>query len=158
LGVVIFTLLFAVGYAFIEYYLIRDTTFGFQPVLFSLIYPYHFLMAAIFGIAGYIILHFHLGPRSLVSAVILTGALFSTMLVIEDFMWFSLRAAMPIEGDLNAGKLVMQGEWSTQFLGSVGIQFTEIPNWYFMNGFFALAVFLATRGKPKIAQTVVAKR
>ena len=110
---------FSVGYAFLEYYVIRDTTFGLQPVLFSLLYPYHFFMALAFGLAGYALLRTHLGPRALLPGIILTGALFSSMLVIEDFMWFTLRAAAPLQDDMYGGRLVTQGEWSTQFLGSV---------------------------------------
>jgi hypothetical protein len=146
--------LFSFGYALLEYYVIRDTTFGLQPILFSLIYPYHLFMAAIFGVAGYLFLRFHMGRQSLLPGIILTGALFSAMLVVEDFMWFSLRAAAPVEGDLNGGKLVMQGEWSTQFLGSVNAHATEIPNWYFMNILFTLGIILTTRSRPKIAETV----
>jgi hypothetical protein len=146
-GVILFAVLFSVGYALIEYYVIRDTTFGFQPVLFSLIYPYHFLMALAFGLAGYLFLHLHIGAKGLVSGIILTGALFSSMLVIEDFAWFSLRAVAPLQGDTNGGKLVMAGEWSTQFLGSTNVQLTEIPNWYFLNVFFTCSIIVATRSK-----------
>ena len=145
---------FSIGYAFVEYYVIRDTTFGLQPVLFSLIYPYHFLMAVIFGVTGYIFLHLHVGPQGLLTGLVLTGAIFAPMLVIEDFMWFTLRASAPIEGDSNAGNLVMHGEWSTQFLGSVDAQFTAIPNWYFLNVLFTCGVFIISRSSQKIAQAV----
>jgi hypothetical protein len=145
---------FSVGYAFLEYYVIRDTTFGLQPVLFSLLYPYHFLMALAFGLAGYAFLRTHSGPRALLPGIILTGALFSTMLVIEDFMWFTLRAAAPLQEDMNGGRLVMQGEWSTQFLGSVDAHLTAIPNWYFLNLLFTLAVIMTTRSRQKIAETI----
>lgn len=146
--------LFSVGYAFVEYYVIRDTTFGLQPVLFSLIYPYHFLMAAIFGVAGYAFLHLQIGPQALLPGLVLTGAIFSSMLVVEDFMWFTLRASAPLEGDLNGGNLVMHGEWSTQFLGSIDAHLTAIPNWYFLNALFTFSVFLMTRTRPKLAETV----
>lgn len=76
------------------------------------------------------------------------------MLILEDFMWFTLRASAPIEGDLNGGSLVKQGEWSTQFLGSIDAQFTAIPNWYFLNALFTFSVFLMTRTRPRIAETV----
>lgn len=154
MGVIICAVLFSVGYALIEYYVIIDTTFGLQPVLFSLIYPYHFLMALVFGLAGYLFLYAHLGTRALIPGIVLTGALFSSMLVIEDFAWFSLRAAAPLAGDLNAGKLVMEGEWSTQFLGSIDFHFTEVPNWYFLNIMFTVGVILATRSRPRIAETL----
>lgn len=151
---VICAILFSVGYAFVEYYMIRDTSFGLQPVLFSLIYPYHFLMAAVFGIAGYAFLHLNVGPQALLSGLVLTGAIFSSMLVIEDFTWFTLRATAPIAGDLNGGSLIMRGEWSTQFLGSVDAHLTAIPNWYFLNVIFTFAIILMTRTTPKIAETV----
>jgi hypothetical protein len=125
-----------------------------QPVLFSLLYPYHFLMAGVFGAAGYGLLHLHIGPKALLSGVVLTGALFSSMLVLEDFIWFSLRAAAPLAEDANGGKFVMPGEWSTQFLGSVDASFTEIPNWYFIGAFFTLGVFLTSRARQKVAETV----
>jgi hypothetical protein len=154
MGVILFATLFSIGYALVEYYIIHDTTFGFQPVLFSLIYPYHFLMAIAFGLAGYLFLHLHLGPKGLVPGIILTGALFSSMLVIEDFTWFSLRALAPLEGDINGGKLVMEGEWSTQFLGSTNFHFTEIPNWYFMNVMFTSCILILTRSKQEITETL----
>jgi hypothetical protein len=151
---VLFVVFFSIGYAIIEYYVIHDTTFGFQPVLFSLIYPYHFLMAVIFGLAGYFFLQLHSGPKGLVSGIILTGALFSTMLVIEDFAWFSFRALAPLQSDMNGGKLVMAGEWSTQFLGSTNLHFTEIPNWYFMNVLFTSSIIILKRSKSDIAETL----
>jgi hypothetical protein len=145
---------FSVGYAFVEYYVIRDTAFGLQPVLFSLIYPYHFLMAVVFGLVSYALLHLHSGPQALLSGLILTGAIFSSMLVVEDFMWFTLRASAPIEGDINGGSLVKQGEWSTQFLGSIDAHLTAIPNWYFLNALFTFSVFLIARSRPRLAEAV----
>jgi hypothetical protein len=146
--------LFSIGYAFLEYYIIQDTTFGFQPVLFSLLYPYHFIMAIAFGLAGYTFLRVHIGPKAFLPGLILTGALFSSMLVIEDFMWFTLRATAPLNEDMNGGRLVMQGEWSTRFLGSLDARLTEIPNWYFLNVIFTFAVFVVVRTRPKIAETI----
>lgn len=131
--------------------MIRDPTFGQEPVLFSLIYPYHFFMATAFGIAGYTFLRLHSGPRKFVSLMILTGVLSSSMLVLEDFMWFTFRAAAPFQGDANGGKLVMQGEWSTQFLGSVDAHLTAIPNWYFLNILLSCGGILITRSKERIA-------
>jgi len=63
LGLVLSALTFSVSYAFVEYYEIRDTTFGYNPVLFSLVYPYHFVMAAVFGLAAYGLLSAHVGTK-----------------------------------------------------------------------------------------------
>ena len=147
---------FSVGYGFIEYYVIQDTTFGLKPVLFSLIYPYHFLMAAAFGLASYIFLRLHATtPMAALSGLVLTGAVFSSMLVLEDFTWFTLRATAPLADDINGGSLVIQGEWSTRFLGSMDAHFTAVPNWYFMNALFTLAVVvIMNRSRPKIAVTM----
>src|SRR5687768_1423609 len=109
-GLVLSALTFSVSYAFVEYYVIRDTTFGYSPVLFSLVYPYHFAMAAAFGLAAYCLLSVHVGAKGRVSSLILVGALFSTMLAVEDFTWFALRAAAPVDGDANAGRLIVSGE------------------------------------------------
>ena len=54
------------------------------------------------------------------------------MLVIEDAAWFGIRAVAPREGDINAGKLVTEGEWTTQFMGSTNFYFIVVPNWYFV--------------------------
>ena len=51
-ALILFACVFSISYAFIEDYIIRDTTFGYNPVLFSLIYPYHFAMAVVFGLAA----------------------------------------------------------------------------------------------------------
>lgn len=137
LGLVLSALTFSVSYAFIEYYLIRDTTFGYGPVLFSLVYPYHFAMAVVFGLAAYGMLSVHVGMKDIATSTILAGALFSSMLAVEDFIWFTLRAAAPVDGDINAGKLVMSGEWTTQFMGSFDAHFMAIPNWYFLSAGFS---------------------
>jgi hypothetical protein len=144
-------LAFSVSYAFVEYYVIRDTTLGYKPVLFSLVYPYHFAMASVFGLATYGLLRVHVSIKGLVPSLIIIGALFSSMLVTEDFTWFALRAAAPIQGDVNAGKLVMSGEWTTQFMGSVDAHFTAIPNWYFLSIVFSAIALATTRSRQQLA-------
>jgi len=143
-------LAFSISYAFIEYYIIRDTTFGYSPVLFSLLYPYHFAMAAVFGLAAYGLLAAHVSMRGLVPSLIMVSALFSSMLAVEDFTWFALRAAAPVYGDANAGKLVMPGEWTTQFMGSVDAYFTAIPNWYFFGVAFSAVALVVTHGRQQL--------
>jgi hypothetical protein len=151
LGLTFSALAFSVSYAFVEYYLIRDTTFGYSPVLFSLIYPYHFAMAAVFGLATYGLLCWQASAKGLVPTLILASALFSSMLAVEDFTWFALRATAPVENDLNAGKLVLPGEWTTQFMGSVNAHFTAIPNWYFLSVGFLAAAYAVTRERQQLA-------
>ena len=150
LGLVLAALAFSISYAFVEYYLIRDTTFGYNPMLFSLLYPYHLGMAAAFGLASYGLLRSHNLLRGRVQSLILACALFSSMLAVEDFTWFALRASAPLEGDLNAGSLILPGEWTTQFIGSVDLYFTAIPNWYFLSVGF-LAASAMTREKRRLA-------
>jgi hypothetical protein len=150
LGLTLAALAFSISYAFVEYYLIRDTTFGYNPVFFSLLYPYHIGMAAAFGLASYGLLRSHKLLKGLVPSLIFAGALFSSMLAVEDFTWFTLRAIAPVEGDLNAGSLVLPGEWTTQFMGSVDLYFTAIPNWYFLSIGF-LAVSAITQEKRRLA-------
>lgn len=144
-------LTFSILYAFVEYYIIRDTTFGSSPVLFSLIYPYHFAMASVFGLATYGLLSTHVNVKDLVSTLIMVGAIFSSMLAVEDFTWFALRAAAPVHGDANAGRLVMPGEWTTQFMGSIDVHFTAIPNWYFFGLAFSAAALLTTSSRQRLA-------
>jgi hypothetical protein len=145
LRLVLSALGFSVVYAFVEYYGIRDTTFGYGPMLFSLIYPYHFAMAAVFGLAAFGLLCAHISMKSLIPSLIMVGAVFSSMLAVEDFTWFTLRARAPIHGDVNAGKLIISGEWTTQFMGSVDAYFTAIPNWYFFGIVFSAVALVTTR-------------
>jgi hypothetical protein len=69
-------------------------------------------------------------------------------------MWFALRATAPLDHDVNGGRLVVQGEWSTQFLGSVDIHLTAIPIWYFTNVAFTLAVFGIARVRQPVTEIV----
>ena len=142
---VLSALLFSISYALVEYYVIRDTTFGYSPMLFSLVYPYHFAMAAVFGLAAYGLLCGRVSIKSIIPSVIMVSALFSSMLAVEDFTWFTLRTVAPMHGDVNAGKLIMSGEWTTQFMGSVDAHFTAIPNWYFLSVVFSALVVMTTR-------------
>ena len=153
IGLVLSACVFSISYAFIEYYLIRDTTFGHQPVLLSLVYPYHFAMAAVFGVVAYGILSTHVSMKGLAPSLILVGALFSSMLAVEDFMWFTLRAAAPVDGDVNAGKLVMHGEWTTQFMGSTDAHYTAIPNWYFIGIAFSAGALMVTRSRQQLVKS-----
>lgn len=113
-------------------------------------------MAALFGVAAYGFLSRSTGLRGLLPTLFVIGAIFSSMLVIEDFMWFTLRAAAPYQGDANAGKLIMDGEWSTRFMGSVDAYFTAIPNWYFLNIIFSAVVLTLIRGKQRLTAAAVA--
>jgi hypothetical protein len=81
----------------------------------------------------------------------MAGALFSSMLAVEDFTWFALRAAAPVHGDANAGSLIMPGEWTTQFMGSVDAYFTAIPNWYFLGASLSAAALVTARGRQRLA-------
>lgn len=146
---------FSIAYAFVEYYVIRDTTFGYNPVMSSLIYPYHLVMAGVFGITAYSLQTMR-GINGIVPGLILTGALFSSMLVVEDFTWFALRAIAPLHGDHNAGKLIEQGEWTTRFMGSTDAYFTVIPNWYFASLAFSAIAMMAARGRQPLAAVVSA--
>ena len=119
-------------------------------MLFSLIYPYHFAMAAVFGLAAYGLLSAHVSMCGLVPSLVMTGALFFSMLAVEDFTLFALRAVAPVYGDANAGRLVMPGEWTTRFMGSVDTHFTTIPNWYFISMAFLAATLAVTRGRQQL--------
>jgi hypothetical protein len=149
LGLAAFALAFSIGYGFVEYYVIQDTTFGYDPVMFSLVYPYHFGMSAAFGLAAYGILAAH-GVRRVLPALTFTGILTLSMLAVEDFTWFALRAAAPLEGDANAGRLVMHGEWTTRFMGSTDAYFTAVPNWYFLSLASVAIALVARRRQPAV--------
>ncbi|MGH9992174.1 MAG: hypothetical protein ACREBU_03270 [Nitrososphaera sp.] len=139
---------FSILYAAFEYYLITDPSYGIRPIMFSLIYPYHLVMAGVFGIAAYsvIILSYPVRKNGVLT-LLMVGAIFSVMLVIEDFTWFTFRAVAPRDGDLNAGKLVVEGEWTTQFIGSTSFHFTAVPNWYFLSAFYAIIAVLTVRAE-----------
>ncbi len=144
LPVVVFSIL----YAAFEYYLIIDPSYGVRPIIFSLLYPYHLVMAGIFAIAAYsvVILSYPI-RKNWVLTLLMVGAIFSVMIVIEDFTWFTFRAVAPRDGDMNAGKLVLDGEWTTQFIGSTSIYYTVIPNWYFVSAFYATIALLTVRAQ-----------
>lgn len=141
---------FSILYAAFEYYLVTDPSYGIRPVLFSLIYPYHLLMAGVFGIAAYsiVVRNFRIRKNGVLTLV-LVGTMFSVMLVIEDFAWFTFRAVAPRDGDINAGKLVIEGEWTTQFMGSTSFYYTAVPNWYFVCAFCAIITSLAVEAHYK---------
>jgi hypothetical protein len=84
--------------------------------------------------------------------------LFSSMLSIEDFGWFMLRAVAPVQGDINAGRLVMPGEWTTQFMGSVDVHFTAIPNWYFLSVVFLAIGWTRRRARPLAIPIICSRR
>ena len=111
-------------------------------------------MAAVFGLAVYGMISAY-GVKSLAPGLIIASALFSSMLAVEDFTWFSLRAGAPVYGDANAGRLVMAGEWTTQFMGSVDAYFTAIPNWYFLGATFSAAALVSTRARQRLAAVAV---
>lgn len=137
---------FSISYAAFEYYLITDPSYGSRPILSSLIYPYHLLMAAIFGSAAFSFVVLCLpSMKYRLLTLILVVAIFSVMLVIEDFAWFTFRAIAPLSEDVNAGKLVTEGEWTTQFMGSTSFYFTAVPNWYFLSTFYAVVALMTVR-------------
>ena len=153
LALILDATVFSVAYAFVEYYLIRDTTFGYYPVMFSLVYPYHFVMAVVFGMTSYGLLLMY-GVKGAVPSLIVAGALISSMLVIEDLAWFTLRAVAPVRGDFNAGKFIVDGEWTTRFAGSTDVYFTAIPNWYFVGLAHSIISMLIIKGRRPLASTV----
>jgi hypothetical protein len=140
-------LLFAIVYAMFEYYVIRDSSFGMNPVLFSLVYPYHFVMLVAFSCAAYGLLSKWLHMKGVLAGILLIGCLVSSMLVVEDFAWFTLRALAPLDDDANAGRLITQGEWTTRFAGSTDFYFTHIPNWYFVCILYSAIAFVVVREK-----------
>jgi hypothetical protein len=115
-------------------------------------------MALVFATAAYGFMSLHKTPQGVLPTLFVSAAILSCMLVIEDFTWFALRAAAPHYGDVNAGKLIMQGEWSTQFLGSVNAYFTAIPNWYFVNIIFSCAVLITIPGQQQLTVATVVTR
>lgn len=134
-------------YALLEYYAIRDPSFGYNPILFSLIYPYHVIMAIVIGSFCYWLLRAFpsAGTARLALLVLPAAILFMTIITLEDFLWFVFRATAPYQGDVNGGKLIIPGEWTTQFLGSTGAYFMAIPNWYFISPLSIAAYFVIVR-------------
>lgn len=136
-------------YAVVEYYWIKDPTFGYDPILFSLLYPYHFAMAVMFGSVAYSIYSINIHKKRSFESIFLTGSLFLLMLVVEDFAWFTFRAVAPA-GDANGGRWILKGEWTTRFMGSIDVSFSEIPNWYFVSIGLAIVSFTVIKGKQKL--------
>lgn len=134
---------FSFAYTLLEYYVIRDPSFGYEPILFSLIYPYHVVMATAIGLFSYWLSRSLGVVRMLGLAILLPIVmLFTAIITLEDFLWFVLRAIAPYQGDINAGKLITPGEWTTQFLGSTDAYFTSIPNWYFISLVLTVVYFV----------------
>ena len=145
---------FSFAYALLEYYIIRDPSFGYPPILFSLVYPYHLVMATAIALFSYWLVNsYHYNDvrkLSVVAIIFLTAVLFTIIITIEDFLWFTIRAIAPYQGDINAGRLIIQGEWTTQFFGSTDTYFTAIPNWYFISPLLTMAYVLMIKCRNRL--------
>ncbi|HZT34547.1 MAG TPA: hypothetical protein VFA15_01405, partial [Nitrososphaera sp.] len=117
LKLLVAAIIFSAAYAGFEYYVVRDTTFGQPPLLFSLLYPYHVAMGTVFVTAAYFMVRMYGKEAYTIRAVLLTVSVVMMMLVIEDASWFTLRGVAPISGDSHAGLSIAGGEWTTRFMG-----------------------------------------
>ena len=152
---------FAVSFAHLEYYYIKDPALQIsngevvvkdpnfdrsretKPIVGNM-YQYHlFPMLFIFVLISFAalwddMLFKLLGRHKRVKALFLGIANLITAIVAEDFAWFVNRWAVPLESDPKGGMLMQASDWTSIHLGAIDLGSFVIPNWYI------IAVALAT--------------
>jgi len=157
----IICVIFAVSFAHLEYYYIKDPALQIsngkvqvidpnfdrsretKPVVGNL-YQYHlFPMLFIFILISFAALFddmtFRLfGKGKRIKAFFLGCANLITAIVVEDFAWFVNRAVLPLQDDPKGGQLMQFSDWTSMHLGALDLGSFVIPVWYLV------AIILAT--------------
>jgi hypothetical protein len=166
----IIVVIFAVCFAHLEYYYIKDPALQIsngkvqsnhpefdqsretKPIIGNM-YQYHlFPMLFIFALISFAALFddmtFKLfGGRKRIKAFILGGANLITAILIEDFAWFVNRWLIPLQDDPKGGHLMQFTDWTSMHLGAIDIGRFVIPNWYLVAIALAgMAYYIAFRG------------
>ena len=151
----IVSVLFAISFAHLEYYYIKDPALQLsngqvhatnpgsdrsretRPIIGNM-YQYHlFPMLFIFFLISFAALWDDLtfklwGKHSRIKALFLGTANLITAIVVEDFAWFMNRYLFPLEGDPKAGQLMQSTDWTSMHLGAINVGNFVIPNWYLL--------------------------
>lgn len=154
-------MVFAVSFAHLEYYYIKDpalqisngevvvTDSNFdrsretKPIIGNM-YQYHlFPMLFIFVLISFAALWDDmmfklLGRYKRVKAALLGVANLIAAILIEDFAWFVNRLAVPLESDPKGGLLMQASDWTSMHMGAIDLGSFVLPGWYL------LALALAT--------------
>lgn len=167
ISTVIVCIIFAVSFAHLEYYYIKDpaleisngkvqSTFSeqsreTQPIIGNM-YQYHiFPMLLIFIMISFVALFDdmtfkHLGHHSRIEAFFLGIGNLITAIVIEDFAWFVNRLLVPLESDPNGGLLMQFSDWTSKHLSAIDVGQFVIPIWYLIAiALVAISYFIAFR-------------
>jgi hypothetical protein len=157
----IICVVFAISFAHLEYYYIKDPALQIsngkvqvidpnfdrsretKPIIGNL-YQYHlFPMLFIFVLISFAALFddmtFRLfGKGKRMKAFLLGCANLITAIVVEDFAWFVNRAVLPLRDDPKGGQLMQFSDWTSMHLGALDLGNFVIPYWYI------IAIGLAT--------------
>jgi hypothetical protein len=154
---------FAVSFAHLEYYYIKDPALQIsngkvevidanfdrsretKPIIGNM-YQYHlFPMLFIFVLISFVALWDDitfklLGRYRRRKALMLGFANLIAAITIEDFAWFVNRWLVPLADDPKGGQLMQFSDWTSMHLGAVNMGSFVIPNWYI------IALVLVTLG------------
>ena len=152
---------FATSFAHLEYYYIKDpalqisngkvqvTDSNFdrsretEPIIGNM-YQYHlFPMLFIFALISFAALWDDmsfklLGRHKRIKAAFIGVANLITAILVEDFVWFANRWAVPLESDPKGGLLMQSSDWTSIHMGAIDLGSFVIPVWYL------LAIAIAT--------------
>ena len=145
--------LFAVSFAHLEYYYIKDPALQIsngevlvidsnfdrsretEPIIGNM-YQYHlFPMLFIFALISFTALWDDmsfklLGHHKRVKAAFIGVANLITAILVEDFAWFANRWAVPLESDPKGGLLMQSSDWTSMHMGAIDVGSFVIPVWY----------------------------
>ena len=153
--------IFAVSFAHLEYYYIKDPALQIsngkvvanhpsfdrsretKPIIGNM-YEYHlFPMLFIFFLISFAALwddmSFRLfGRHSRIKAALIGSANLIAAIVVEDFAWFANRAVAPLQDDPKGGLLMQSTDWTSLHMGAINLGVFVVPVWYL------IAIALAT--------------
>ncbi len=160
---------FAVSFAHLEYYYIKDPALQIsngkvevidanfdrsretKPIIGNM-YQYHlFPMLFIFVLISFAALWDDmafklLGRHKRVKALVFGFANLITAITIEDLAWFVNRSLVPLADDPKGGQLMQFSDWTSMHLGVIDVGSFVIPNWYIIAlAFVTLAYYGAFR-------------
>ena len=145
--------IFAVSFAHLEYYYIKDPALQIsngevavtdpnfdrsretEPIIGNM-YQYHlFPMLFIFILISFAALWDDMGFKLLgrhkrIKAAFIGLANLITAIVVEDFAWFANRWTVPLESDPKGGLLMQFSDWTSMHMGAIDLGSFVIPVWY----------------------------
>lgn len=145
--------IFAISFAHLEYYYIKDPALQIsngevavidpnfdrsretEPIIGNM-YQYHlFPMLFIFVLISFAALWDDmsfklLGRHKRVKAAFIGVANLITAIVVEDFAWFANRSIVPLESDPKGGLLMQFSDWTSMHMGAIDLSSFVVPVWY----------------------------